>query len=141
MLEPLQLDKESDTHFQDMGGEPCFELMLQYLFDMSCGVKENRRASPEELKQQLEKQRQLKVHHVNELLNELVAVDSDKDKVAVLRQLVEKTTPTMMKWIVHIILKDLKVRAGGCCSEPCAPKAQALEPQMSHMGRWQCCGS
>lgn len=87
-------------------------MLLQYLFDQSCGVKNPRKDDPVEVKQQREvAMRQLKVHHVNELLNRLVAVDSDRDKVAVLRQLVEQTTPTMMKWIVHVILKDLKVRS------------------------------
>lgn len=51
----------------------------------------------------------LRVGQLNSKLDELVAAESRGDQETVLRWLVTQTTPTMMKWICCIILKDVRV--------------------------------
>lgn len=52
---------------------------------------------------------------LNELLDQLAAASEERDKVAVLRTLMQRTTPRQMAYIVQIVLKNLRVRGGGCC--------------------------
>ncbi|KAG0587124.1 hypothetical protein KC19_2G142100 [Ceratodon purpureus] len=50
----------------------------------------------------------LKIKHVNDLLDRLAAEDRE-EKIAVLAELISKTNAQEMKWIITIILKDLKL--------------------------------
>lgn len=54
-------------------------------------------------------ERELKIGQLNQKLDELVAAKGD-EKVNVLRWLITHTSPSMMRWIICIILKDLKVK-------------------------------
>lgn len=73
-------------------------VMEQYLFSKSCGRQEG---TPQA--------RMLTVGEVNEKLNQLAYEDTSEGKIAALRWLVLHTTTRQMRWIVGIILKDIKV--------------------------------
>ncbi|KAL2652956.1 hypothetical protein R1flu_021084 [Riccia fluitans] len=51
----------------------------------------------------------LKIKDVNALLDRLAAADRREDKVAVLGEMINKTNSQEMRWIIMIILKDLKL--------------------------------
>ncbi|KAL3684731.1 hypothetical protein R1sor_002753 [Riccia sorocarpa] len=51
----------------------------------------------------------LKIKDVNELLDRLAAAERREDKVAVLAEMINKTNSQEMRWIIMIILKDLKL--------------------------------
>ncbi|EFJ24951.1 hypothetical protein SELMODRAFT_414166 [Selaginella moellendorffii] len=51
----------------------------------------------------------LTVKRVNELLDQLAEVKSREEKSKVLAEFINKTNPVEMKWLVMIILKDLKL--------------------------------
>lgn len=72
--------------------------MLQYLFSQTAGKQ---RDTPGE--------KELKVADINNKLSELAEVSSAEEKTAVLQWLVQRCSARMLKWITHIILKDLKV--------------------------------
>ena len=77
--------------------------MLQYLFRLAASKVEHDPA-----------ERELKVEDVNSKLNELAAVSSAEEKTAVLQWLVQHSSPRMLTWITHIVLKDLKVTQDMC---------------------------
>jgi DNA ligase-4 len=52
---------------------------------------------------------QLTVHDLNAFLDELNTAADRKDKLLVLKKIVRKATALEMKWIVRIILKELKI--------------------------------
>ena len=68
---------------------------LQYLFDYHCSKPEGDRS--------------LKIGQLNAKLDELVEAKGDT-KVGVLRWLVTHSSSSQMRWILQIILKDMKVR-------------------------------
>ena len=70
---------------------------LQYLFIPNCGKH-----------QDSEGERELKVGGLNEKLDELVRAEGDA-KAGVLQWLIRHTSPRLMRWILRIILKDMKV--------------------------------
>lgn len=51
----------------------------------------------------------LKIKDVNDLLDRLAAAENREDKTAILAELINKTNAMEMKWILMIILKDLKL--------------------------------
>ena len=72
--------------------------VLQYLFREYCGRQPE---TPDALK--------LTVGEVNHYLDQLAGDEANDGKVRVLRDLLQVTTPNQMKWIVQILLRDLKV--------------------------------
>ena len=63
--------------------------------------------------------RGLKVWEVNEKLDELAAAGGSLTaQVPILRWFLGCTTPTMMRWLVQIILKDVKASTGGRAGRP-----------------------
>ncbi|GLJ26170.1 hypothetical protein SUGI_0501990 [Cryptomeria japonica] len=54
----------------------------------------------------------LKIKDVNDLLDRLEAVESREEKTTVLQELISKTNTFEMKWILMIILKDMKLGMG-----------------------------
>ena len=70
---------------------------LQYLFKACCGRQPG---TPEEMK--------LTVGQLNQYLDQLAGDAENNGKVKVLTQLLQVTTPNQMKWIIQILLKDLK---------------------------------
>ena len=70
---------------------------LQYLFIPNCGKHEDS-----------EGERELKVGGLNGKLDELVRAEGDA-KAGVLQWLIRHTSPRLMRWILRIILKDMKV--------------------------------
>ena len=70
---------------------------MQYLFRKYCGKTEGTEAA-----------RQLTIGQVNEKLDEISNIDGQAPKAEILSWLLQHTAPNQMKWIVHIILKDLK---------------------------------
>ncbi len=79
--------------------DPCF-CLLQYLFKDCCG---RQAGTPEEMK--------LTIGEVNHYLNQLAGDEGNESKVNVLTQLLQVTTPNQMKWIIQILLRDLKVQS------------------------------
>ncbi|BFI04909.1 DNA ligase 4 [Marchantia polymorpha subsp. ruderalis] len=51
----------------------------------------------------------IKIKEVNDLLDRLAAADRREEKVAVLGEMINKTNAQEMRWIIMIILKDLKL--------------------------------
>eukprot|EP00271_Cylindrocystis_brebissonii_P019031 TRINITY_DN5609_c0_g1_i2.p1 TRINITY_DN5609_c0_g1~~TRINITY_DN5609_c0_g1_i2.p1 ORF type:complete len:255 (-),score=34.21 TRINITY_DN5609_c0_g1_i2:57-776(-) len=51
----------------------------------------------------------LKIHDVNEMLDRLAAAEKMDEKVVILSDILKKTTTTEMKWIICIILKEMKL--------------------------------
>lgn len=51
----------------------------------------------------------LKIKDVNDLLDRLAAAENREDKTVILAELINKTNAMEMKWILMIILKDLKL--------------------------------
>ena len=70
---------------------------MQYLFKACCGRQPG---TPEEMK--------LTIGQVNRYLDQLAGDEANDGKVKVLTQLLQVTTPNQMKWIIQILLKDLK---------------------------------
>ena len=48
------------------------------------------------------------LNDVNEFLDELSKATSSDEKITVLTKLIKKASVIEQKWIIHIILKDLK---------------------------------
>ena len=61
------------------------------------------------LKNRCLSQSQLTINELNELLDELNAASDRKDKLLILKKIVRRSTAFDMKWIVRILLKDLKI--------------------------------
>ena len=81
---------------------------MQYLFREYCGRQPE---TPDALK--------LTVGEVNHYLDQLAGDEANDGKVRVLRDLLQVTTPNQMKWIIQILLRDLKVySAPSFTSEP-----------------------
>ena len=72
--------------------------VVQYLFREYCGRQPE---TPDALK--------LTVGEVNHYLDQLAGDEANDGKVRVLRDLLQVTTPNQMKWIIQILLRDLKV--------------------------------
>ena len=70
---------------------------LQYLFKACCGRQPG---TPEEMK--------LTVGQLNLYLDQLAGDGVNEGKVKTLTQLLQVTTPNQMKWIIQILLRDLK---------------------------------
>ena len=70
---------------------------MQYLFKACCGRQPG---TPEEMK--------LTIGQLNHYLDQLAGDVGNDGKVNVLTQLLQVTTPNQMKWIIQILLKDLK---------------------------------
>lgn len=51
----------------------------------------------------------LTIGEVNHYLDQLAGDEANDGKVKVLTQLLQVTTPNHMKWIIQILLRDLKV--------------------------------
>ena len=51
----------------------------------------------------------LTIGEVNHYLDQLAGDEGNESKVKVLTQLLQVTTPNQMKWIIQILLRDLKV--------------------------------
>ena len=73
---------------------------VQYLFREYCGKQQE---TPDALK--------LTVGEVNHYLDQLAGDEANDGKVRVLRDLLQVTTPNQMKWIIQILLRDLKVQS------------------------------
>lgn len=73
------------------------ELYLQYLLRTNCGKSAG-----------TDGEKILKIGELNHKLDELVAA-SGNAKATTLAWLIRNTSPRLMKWIICIILKDLKV--------------------------------
>ena len=92
---------------------------VQYLFREYCGRQPG---TPDALK--------LTVGEVNRYLDQLAGDEANAGKVRVLRDLLQVTTSNQMKWIVQILLRDLKVYSApdsssqkaclACCCEAMA---------------------
>ena len=80
---------------------------MQYLLRTNCGKSEDSKGIKE-----------LKIRALNEKLDELAAA-SGNAKATVLTWLIRITSPGMMRWIICIILKDLKVYSHFCCGKSC----------------------
>ena len=68
----------------------------------------------------------LTIGEVNHYLDRLAGDEGNESKVKVLTQLLQVTTPNQMKWIIQILLQDLKVRSPEGCGQcsllaPCTP--------------------
>lgn len=72
-------------------------MTLQYLLRTNCGKTAD-----------TEGEKELKIGTLNKKLDELAGA-SGNAKASVLAWLVRMTSPRLMKWIICIILKDLKV--------------------------------
>ncbi len=89
---------------------------MQYLFREYCGRQPE---TPDALK--------LTVGEVNHYLDQLAGDEANDGKVRVLRDLLQVTTPNQMKWIIQILLRDLKVQsAPSFTSEPAVLEAVEL---------------
>ena len=70
---------------------------MQYLLRTNCGKTAN-----------TDGEKELKIGTVNQKLDELAAASGNL-KATVLASLMRATSPRLLKWIICIILKDLKV--------------------------------
>ena len=98
MLEPSQAQGDRDATLN--GDHMLLRVApggLQYLFKACCGRQPG---TPEEMK--------LNVGQLNQYLDQLAGDVENNGKVKVLTQLLQVTTPNQMKWIIQILLKDLK---------------------------------
>ena len=57
----------------------------------------------------------LTIGEVNHYLDQLAGDEGNESKVKVLTQLLQVTTPNQMKWIIQILLRDLKVQSFKSC--------------------------
>ncbi len=91
----------------------------------------------------------LTIGQLNHYLDRLAGDVGNDGKVNVLTQLLQVTTPNQMKWIVQILLKDLK--ASPCCArrlafvlvtyagdvaEPCTRRRGCSDVAMFHIASW-----
>ncbi|KAL4438655.1 hypothetical protein ABPG77_006259 [Micractinium sp. CCAP 211/92] len=93
-IDPLLADKHTVGQFA--------EVLCKCLFNEHCAVVPGTPQS-----------RQLKVAHVNELLDRLSAASGNTDLVVpLLRELYQRTTPQQLKHLVQIIQRDHRIQLG-----------------------------
>eukprot|EP00884_Botryococcus_braunii_P020214 jgi/Botrbrau1/6877/Bobra.152_2s0033.1 len=84
--------------FEHVNSQEAQDLLLLALFKSECGRIPGSAGEND-----------LTVGLLNKKLDDLVAAESRSDKETILRWLLSHTTPTMMKWICCIILKDIRI--------------------------------
>ena len=89
----------------------------QYLFKACCGRQPG---TPEEMT--------LTVGQLNHYLDQLAGDGVNEGKVKTLTQLLQVTTPNQMKWIIQILLRDLKAshQLTRCAPHPCSSSRQVI---------------